>query len=164
MREIELKSKKYGNMFALIDDDLYEELRKFKWSLEKSRHTFYAVRKEIVYGENHYIKMHRQIMGLKKGDGVIVDHKDHNGLNNQKNNLRNATISQNNQNSRSRKNSTSKYLGVAFFKATKKWHSQISVNKKLKHIGFFNTEVEAALAYNKMASKFYGEYANLNKI
>jgi hypothetical protein len=164
MAEIIINSPKYGSYVVLVDDEDFDELNQFNWNLEKSKNTFYAKRKTTINKKNCSIKMHRQIMKLTKGDGLFVDHKDHNGLNNQKNNLRIATIYQNNQNSTSRKNSTSKYLGVAFFKATKKWHSQISINKKLKHIGFFTTEIEAALAYNKVASENFKEYANLNKI
>lgn len=92
----------------------------------------------------------------------IVDHIDHNTLNDKIENLREASSSENNKNRMSRKNSTSQYLGVHW--EGKKWRVQIMVNKKLKHIGCFLTEIEAALAYNKAAVMYHKEFANLNII
>lgn len=93
----------------------------------------------------------------------VVDHKDRNCENNRIENLREATRMQNSQNRTSAKNSSSKYLGVHHY-LKRKWHAAIRVNKILKSIGYFKTEEEAALAYNKAAVKYHGEFANLNII
>lgn len=94
----------------------------------------------------------------------VVDHEYRNPLNNKIENLRAATQGKNCANKTSRKNSSSKYLGVSFHKQHQKWVANICVNYKNKHIGIFNSEKEAALAYNKQAVRIHGEFANLNII
>jgi len=108
--------------------------------------------------------MHREIMNPE--DNFVIDHIDKDGLNNQKSNLRKATVSQNNSNRRSQVGSKSKYLGVSFYKKTSKWVAFISYGgrNKNKHLGYHKTEKEAALAYNNAALKYHGEFANINKI
>lgn len=93
-----------------------------------------------------------------------IDHIDHNKLNDRIENLRAATQSQNCKNTSSRKNSSSKYLGVSFCKRDNKWAVGISVNGKNIFLGRFATEKEAALIYNNAASLHFGEFANLNII
>jgi len=95
---------------------------------------------------------------------VIVDHEDRNTLNDKIENLREADRFKNNQNSTSRKNSTSKYLGVCFHGRDKKWLAQIQINGKKKHLGQYETESKAALIYNHAAVLYFGEFANLNII
>lgn len=94
-----------------------------------------------------------------------IDHSDRNSLNNRIENLRAATYWQNNANRTSKNNSTSKYRGV-YFDGTrtsfKKWGACIYVNGELLFRKFFNSENEAALAYNKLAVKHHKEFANLN--
>lgn len=94
----------------------------------------------------------------------MVDHKKHNTLDDRIENLRPATRSQNLINRTSSKNSTSKYLGVSFHKLANKWCANIFIDKKLKHLGYFIIEMEAALAYNEAAKIHFGEFANLNVI
>lgn len=93
-----------------------------------------------------------------------VDHKDRNSTNDKIKNLRDVSHFENCRNRSSRINSSSKYLGVHFFKNNNKWCARIQCNKKYRHLGYFNTEEEAALSYNKAALLEYGEYANLNII
>ena len=109
----------------------------------------------------------------------IVDHKNRNKSDDRIENLREATITQNNANKSSHKNSSSKYLGVSIhifkryvwanknrdakvLKVSKYWSAKICVNKKRIHIGIFKSEIKAARAYNKFAEKYFGEFANLN--
>jgi hypothetical protein len=95
----------------------------------------------------------------------VVDHKDHNLLNNQKSNLRVCTIKQNTQNVIPRKGKkSSKYKGVSWFKRDNCWRAYIGSNGKHKHIGYFKTELDAALSYNKENKKSFGEYGLLNII
>jgi len=158
--------------FALIDDEDFERVNQYKWYAKRPKNKngiWYA--SGCVNGET--ISMHRFILGLKKGDGQITDHIDDNGLNNQKSNLRKCTAQQNRQNARKRRNiCSSKYLGVWYFAPDSailneeipkiQWRAQICVNGKLKHLGTFNSEEQAALAYDLAAKKHFGEFARLN--
>jgi hypothetical protein len=108
---------------------------------------------------------HRILYYLHHGElPAILDHIDGNPLNNSIDNLRAATPSGNARNCRSAKNSSSKYLGVCWHKAAKKWRAQIKINGEVKYLGCFTCEKEAARAYNKAAAEHFGEFANLNVI
>lgn len=93
-----------------------------------------------------------------------VDHKNHITTDDRFSNLRAATSAENNRNTSSRKNSSSQFLGVYWNKTLQKWHAQIRISKKLKHLGYFIEENKAALAYNREAVRYYKEFANLNII
>lgn len=156
MKEIRLGSKKNPGLVALVDDEDFESISKWKWYAKKGKQTFYAVRSDNKAGK--MIRMHRQIMSLLVGQ--IIDHKDHNGLNNQKSNLRMATYSQNCAN-RKRGNS-GKYVGVT--RMNDRYISIISINRRPFRIGVFDTEIDAAIAFNKKALELHGEFASLNKV
>lgn len=94
----------------------------------------------------------------------IVDHKDRDVSNNKIENLRPATDTQNSSNRTSAKGSSSQYLGVSWYKYTNRWFASISSNHKVTRLGYFFCEKQAALAYNRMAVKLHGEFANLNII
>lgn len=105
--------------------------------------------------------MHREIIDVP--EGWFVDHINHNGLDNRKANVRPATPADNARNARyPKRNTTSKYRGVWYNKQTKKWRVQILVNRKKKHIGYFNNETDAAKAYDRAARRLHGEFAILN--
>jgi hypothetical protein len=105
--------------------------------------------------------MHRLVLGL--GDNKqIVDHFDHNGLNNQKSNLRPCSNSENISNSRKIIPKTSRYKGVCWDKERNKWLAKISINKKDIKIGRFDKEKDAARAYDEAALKYFGEFACTN--
>ncbi len=163
MKEISLSKGK----FTMVDDQDFEWLNRWNWFAHKGRDNFYAVRKETftVSGvrKRVHISMHRQILGLTDPK-IFVDHVDHNGLNNQRYNLRECTILQNNMNRVSVPGSSSKYLGVSWFKPNSIWVAKIRVNGRLKHLGCFNIEIDAAKAYNEAALEYFGEFANINKI
>ena len=98
--------------------------------------------------------------------GYLPKYLDHiNGIkdDNRIENLREVTHSQNHMNKKSNKNSTSIYKGVNWDKGCKKWKASIRKNK-LKHLGVFISEKEAAQVYNKAAKELFGKYANLNII
>lgn len=94
----------------------------------------------------------------------VVDHIDHNPLNDRIENLRGCSQRQNSFNSSPAKNSSSQYLGVSWNKNKKVWTASIKINNRQKHLGTFKTEASAALAYNRMAVMHYKEFANLNII
>lgn len=152
MKEIKLTQ----GYVALVDDEDYEFLNQWKWYVNKNTIHRYAMR--TVNIKRHFVKimMHRLIMQTPVG--MDVDHIDHNGLNNQKSNLRNCTHAQNGMN-RTACGKTG-YLGVRH--AGEKYAAAIKVHGKQVHLGTFNTLKEAADAYDEAAMKYHGEYANLN--
>ncbi len=158
MREIPLTQGK----FALVDDDDYEKLSRHKWNVTKSRNTFYAGRTDRTTGRKLNIKMHREILGLTQYDGKLSDHKNRNGLDNRKNNLRIATFSLNNYNRKKNKNNTSGYRGVRWYPRNKKWCAFIRINCEKKYLGIFRNIVDAAKAYDTSAIQYWGENAILN--
>ncbi len=101
-------------------------------------------------------------MKLGVGRGVLVDHINHNGLDNRKSNLRLCTGSQNIINCFLIKSNTSGYKGVSWDKKNKKWLVVIRVNGRKTHIGRYACIKEAAFAYDVEAIKYHGEFANLN--
>lgn len=144
----------------MVDDDDYELLSKYRWCVTSSKSKIlYALRG--VNGSTR--KMHREIMGVTD-PRIFVDHIDGNGLNNQKNNLRLATNSQNNCNRIAKKNGSSKYLGVSLCRKNGLWCAQIRRNGRTIRLGYFKQEVQAAICYNEQAPLYHGEFARLNNI
>ena len=96
-------------------------------------------------------------------DGMVVDHRYHDGLDNRKANLRIATIAQNNYNSlKGFYKGASKYRGVSYDKKTKKWRAIIYFENKKIHLGMFENEKDAARAYDIAAAKYHGQFALRN--
>jgi hypothetical protein len=144
-------------LYAKVSDADYERVFNFgKWYAVKNKYTFYAA---TMIG-TRVLFMHSLLMGSIGN----VDHIDRDGLNNQKENLRVVTASQNMANKRTPRNNSSGYKGVSLFSATGKWHAQIGVNKKRLHLGFFNKVEDAARAYNEAAKHHFGSCASLNEI
>ena len=166
MKEIELSQ----NKVAVVDDEDFEWLSQWKWYATKSRNTFYAVRdvKALRTDGTQQIKvihMHRFI--LDAPIGVFVDHKDGDGLNNSRQNIRIATKHQNEFNQGLRLNNTSGYRGVSLARKHKpldadKWRAGICLNQKYYSLGAFGTREEAARAYDAKAKELFGEFARLN--
>lgn len=161
MKKIDISTKSHLNTFALVDDEDYEELSKYKWSFRPAKYTAYAVRSVKRNGKHTMFRMHREILGLKAGDGKITDHIDCNGLNNQKSNLRTCTNAQNSMNHRGI-SGTSQYKGVCWDTRKNKWMSVIMKDDKLRFIGYFEDEIEAAKSYDTKAKELFEEFAWLN--
>jgi len=140
-------------MVALVDDEDYKRLNRYKWYAYKDRNRWYARRFVSV-------AMHRTV--IKVPDSVKLDHKNGNGLDNQKVNLRRATNSQNSANRQIQSNNTSGYKGAQFDKRRNRWIARIRVSGRLLHLGTFPNAESAARAYDLKAKEVFGEFANLN--
>ena len=124
-------------LFALVDDEDFEYLNQWIWCLkgDRKRNTLYCHRAiRLENGKWSTLVMHREIMKPEKDK--VVDHIDHDGLNNQRNNLRIVTKAQNRHNSLPNRNSSSKYLGVHWNARQNKWCASI----KEKSLGYFKSE------------------------
>lgn len=158
MKKIRLTQKKY----ALVNEIDYQELNKYKWCAARDYNTFYAVRTAIIDNKRTTIRMHREI--LKVHSNQYIDHKNGNGLDNRRENLRLASCSQNGANQKKHDRGISKFKGVCWHKLARKWVAQIRAHGKVNHLGYFNVESEAAIAYNKAALEYFGEFAKVNII
>lgn len=148
--------------FAMVDDEDYEELMRYKWycHLYYKKTMPYASR-NIYHPNQKTILMHRVIMGIVDKN-IMVDHIDSNTLNNQKNNLRICSGCQNQHNS-GVKGGVSQYKGVSRCQGIKnKWRATISCNKKWYAIGRYETEIDAAMAYDSKAKELHKDFARLN--
>lgn len=156
MKQIPLSK---GKAFALVDDDLYEDLSRYKWQLTHG----YAIRHVEwpgkVGGKWKSISMHRHIMGAESIGKHFIDHIDRNPLNNQRANLRVCTPGGNAMNRSVAVTNTSGYKGVSWNKKCAKWSAQIQVNRKKFVIGLFDTPEDAYIAYCMKAKELHGEYA-----
>lgn len=133
---------------AFVDDEDFERVNQFKWYASVSARSVYA-RRSIHISTTKCItqRLHHFVLN----DTVKVDHKDHNGLNNQKHNLRPATHSDNTHNSRLYINNTSGYKGVCWDKLNQKWTAHITVNAVQTTLGYFTSKEAAARVYDAAA-------------
>lgn len=152
---------------AIVDDEDFERVSQFKWSLGghgdfkcARRHIYspYINGKRVSRGE----RMHKFILGIPPGRKVIVDHINRNALDNRKSNLRVTDFHGNNRNRRPLKNKSSQYKGVSYYKRDSAWTASIRVNGKGIRIGKYDSEIDAANAYDKAALEHFGEFAYLN--
>jgi hypothetical protein len=156
-RRIPLSRGKY----AIVDARDYESLSRYKWYLHVSMGTCYAVRNVKRNGKMGHLWMHRVIMNAP--EELVVDHINHNGLDNRRVNLRLATHKQNKWNSRKGKTrGKSRYKGVGWDRRSRKWRAVLCVNGKKQSLGYYEDEIEAAKACDRAARKYKGEFAVLN--
>jgi hypothetical protein len=160
-RRIPLTQGKY----AIVDPEDFDRLNKYKWHLQRTNQTFYAVRraKGRERANGQVVWMHRSI--LPPPEGMCTDHINNNGLDNRNANLRIATPAQNARNRRKMAPKTSsKYKGVSYHAGMKKWCASIRVNGQYKYFGLFQNEIDAARAYDNAAKKYHKEFAVLNNV
>lgn len=145
---------------SLVDDDMFEYLNQWKWCAAKNQGRWYAIRSEGTKPFQRTIRMHRVV--INPGPDTDVDHKDGNGLNNQRYNLRECIHIKNSANRSKNINNISGYKGVYWNEKAKKWHAQIMVSYKRIHLGLFQNPGDAARAYDEAAKKYFGEFARFN--
>lgn len=141
--------------FAIVDSDMYEELMRTSWCAQKSsgRKLYYsAVRGIKRNGKSITIPMHRQILGLEPGDGMVVDHKNRNPLDNRRVNLRIASQAENLRNTGLARNNTSGYPGVSWDKKYRKWVANFHI-----HLGRYDDIEDAIESRRQAEKKYWGE-------
>ena len=154
VKEIELTKGK----ITIVDDKDYEWLSQYKWHALKGTNTSYAGRSIRNGNKKEHFLMHRLILQVPKD--FEVDHRNGNGLDNRRENLRPCTKSQNQQNRHILKGTTSRFRGVSSNRD--KWRARIKFLQKEQHLGTFTSEEDAAEAYNTAARTYFGEFARLN--
>jgi hypothetical protein len=143
--------------FAIVDAADFDFLNQWKWNAgwRKNAKKFYAYSRR---GGKQEVAMHRLILGVTDPN-ELVDHRDNDGLNNRRLNLRQATRSQNGYNRGAQVNSTSGLKGVRFHKGANKWMAEIYIEKKHIYLGLFETPELAHERYIEAAKEGHGEFA-----
>jgi hypothetical protein len=142
---------------ALIDDEDWDLVKGYKWFAFKMCNTYYAATSQHGGKRPRTLFMHRLIMGANYEQRV--DHRNRNGWDNRKDNLRFSSVSENAMNKVSSKGN-SMYKGVCWDRG--KWKASIAINGVNFHIGRFNSEEVAARAYDEKAKEMFGEFVLLN--
>jgi hypothetical protein len=153
---------------ALVDDEDFEALSKFKWHAKRKGNAWYAARSvRLPDGRKVFVYMHRQILGV--GPDEKVDHENRNSLDDRRENLRVATKSQNGQNRGKGSGTSSRFKGVFWHKARRRWQAHIysgpiGQNGKARSVflGLHDDEEAAAHAYDGAALASFGSFAHLN--
>lgn len=146
--------------FSLIDDEDFEKVSKYKWnvSFNKRNNSFRPSTTIILNNKKYTLLLSRFIMNCPKG--MVVDHINHNTLDNRRCNLRICTFKENIYNLKLRKSSKYGYKGISFKK--NRWIVQLKKDKKYIYGGSFKDKIEAAKTYDEKAKELFGKYANLN--
>ncbi len=165
MREIPLSGCGGGHV-ALVDDEDYDRVMLRgpyvgRWFATDLGTDNVYVGRQIRRADGTY---RVQLLHKFLTEHPQTDHKDHNGLNNQRSNLRAATRSQNNQNSKGHVNRRSKYKGLTYHRTTQKWRAKIKMNGHSFSLGLYTEESDAAIAYDRAACELFGEFAWPNSV
>jgi hypothetical protein len=147
--------------FAVIDAADEGRVSQHAWHYRLTKGREYAVMSKGGRPGQPRLPLHRFLLGA--ADEVMVDHIDGDGLNNRRSNLRLATNAENSRNQKKRKvpNASSSFKGVHHHEGGK-WIARITVNYRNIRLGSFDTEVEAARAYDAAARRHFGEFARVN--
>lgn len=166
MKSVILHGRLAAGRVALVDDADWPLVAACRWSVfEVERSTGgrptgpYAMASIRRDGRHTTTLMHKLITGWPR-----TDHIDHDGLNNQRSNLRQATCAQNMHNRRPGTPHSSQYKGVSWSKRAGKWQALIKAEGKARWLGTFASEEQAAIAYNIAALELHGQFACLNLI
>jgi len=124
------------NKEMLFDAEDFDLVKQYTWRISSNGY---------VHNRNLELYAHRFIMNPP--NDLMIDHKDHDKTNNRKSNLRIVTQQENNQNTIAK--------GYCWYKQTNKWKASITVNGKYKHLGYYDTEKEARVAYLEAKKKYH---------
>ena len=165
MKKIPLRKKyvkRLGQQYALVDDEDYEKIKQFNWTIKKVAYNNYVAIRPFVneWGDKSSIAMHHEIIKVPKGKHIR--HINDNKLDNRKCNLEIVTKSESQMSRKKRKETTSKYKGVSWSHKKKKWIASISLLMGTKNLGTFNNPVDAAIAYDDAAREYFEKCANTN--
>ncbi len=149
---------------VLVDAIDFDRLNQYRWYANRFGATWCARRNACSRGRRITLYMHREILNLESDNQKSVDHKNHNGLDNRRTNLRLCTASMNGMNRQSHKKFSSQFKGVCWHKWRQKWVAKIRKNGKRYYLGYFQLEKEAAQAYNNAARELFGEFKHLNTV
>jgi hypothetical protein len=145
---------------AMVDDADYGRVSAHKWCATRAKTNVYGVRKvRTPEGRTTSQLLHRFVMSVTD-PAIDVDHKDHDGLNCQRHNLRKCVRGENDGNRRKTRGS-SQYKGVSWSKSKGRWRACITIQRTV-HLGYFTEEVQAALAYDAAARTRFGVFAKCN--
>jgi len=150
MKEIKLTKGKV----ALVDDNDYEWINQWKWYANKIGNTYYALRTSREDDRRVEVCMHRKILGLEFGDGLVTDHINRNGLDNQRENLRITNKAGNAHNSKLPISNTSGYKGISWNKRDKYYETYIAINGKRIRLGYYR-DIQKAIQARLRAEKKY---------
>lgn len=156
MKFIDVSTPTHPNAFAVVDDEDFDHLNQWKWTAVRNKKRVYAERK----AQRSSIRMHRYLLGAHSE--TQIDHRDLNGLNNQKSNLRVCTRSENQCNRALQSNNKSGFIGVCWWSRDKNWRAQIKTNGINKNLGYYPTAEIAAKFRDEAAKRMHGAFARLN--
>ena len=143
------QGKNKGKYEAIVDDEDYDKLSRWRWFVHEERNNRYAWRcGKSQDGRRILIKMHRDIMGLHAGDSLNVDHINGDGLDNRRVNLRIVTVQENAFNRHDAK-------GYCWHKQKRKWRAYITVDGTQRHLGLFDKWQDARAAYVTAKPKYH---------
>lgn len=165
--EIELSKggRKYDGLHKTIVDKIDSDLATMEWIVvNRAGKLHVALTKKVNAGEKKTVYIHRvileRVLGRPLSTDEIVDHINGDGLLNIRSNLRLATVAQNIANSPKSRRNTSGFKGVTWAKHANKFRAYITFERKLIHLGYFDTPELAHEAYCKKAVELFGEFAN----
>lgn len=160
MREYVITRRDGAQYVVLLDDEDYERVvQAGPWRVRLSRcsRVVYAQRDVRIAGT--WTTQFLQRFLTRAASGVLVDHENGNGLDNQRSNLRQATQSENQRNAALRKDNSSGRKGVGWSNRAKKWRARIRLHGKQTHLGLFTDKEQAHAAYRAAAHHLFGEFA-----
>lgn len=157
MKTITINSPKHGIFYAFVDDEDFDYISKYTWRVNKAGN--YS--RPVTNIKRKSTKMHHLLI---ERNGLTIDHIDGNPFNNQRNNLRVCSQSQNTKNCKSHSDSKTGIKGVFFNNNKNKFEARIKVNGKAIFLKRSNNIIDCINAYNEAAKKYFGEFARLNEI
>lgn len=148
---------------ALVNNADFKYLNQWKWHADRNHHSVYALRNiRVGPGKRKRVGMHTQLMGTPPGKEV--DHRNGNGLDNRRRNLRVCAHAHNSQNVRKPIDNSSGFKGVSWNRRSESWRAYIKTRRRQLHLGYFSNPRTAAKAYNEAAVRLFGKFARLNPV